>query len=293
MDGGYCGGLAQGGRALPHGHVGFRDLFLQTIPARIKPHSQHIGGGDMFSTDPSSLKVLVVGDSFSMNLFNALYMHNALYSRLNIEFARYGTGPGLMASNPTGVGEEGSESHTKLEALRYSEEDFRLANVVIFSWRWRYMFKFEQPLYSLCKLFSGVENKTIIVAGKRPEFAIQQGGDFDQITELYWKYQTSHGFSAAGMNRFFFENANFFLEENALLREQAESCSFKFLGWKSVVCELLYKECLGVTPNGMPVYQPDGAHWSLGGFKAFGLKLYHLDWFGLRSLASLASDLNN
>lgn len=262
-----------------------RNLFLAELPAKFKPHSQRYGGGGMFSSNPSTLKVLVVGDSYSMNLFNALYMHNELYAKGSIEFARYGSGPGVMK----GMSDDAnSKAREKLVNLRTTEEDFRRANIVVFSWRWRDIYKFAEPLSAVCNLFQGIENKTIIVTGKRPEFYFRQDGEFDQVTDLYEKYRMSNDYSAAGMNRYFFLHADFFHEENALLREAAENCSLDFLDWKPVVCDLLYKECLGVTPSGMPVYQADGAHWSPEGFKAFGLKLYQLDWLGVRPMAAPA-----
>jgi len=258
-----------------------RNLFLADLPATLKPHSQRYGGGGMFSTSSTSFKALIVGDSFSMNLFNALYMHKELYTQDNIEFARYGCGPGAEEDKST---DGANKAREKIDALRFSVDDFQAANIVVFTWRWKNLYKFPQPLSAVCDLFQGLENKTIIVAGKRPEFFVQEDGEFDRVTNLYEKYLLSNNFSAAGMNRYFFEHADFFLEENALLQRAAENCSLHFLDWKSVVCDLLYKECLGTTPNGKPVYQPDGAHWSFGGFKAFGLRLYQLDWLSLRSL---------
>lgn len=263
-----------------------RNLFLESLPATLKPHSQRYGGGGMFSTSSTSFKVLIAGDSFSMNLFNALYMHKELYARDNIEFARYGCGPGAKGDQST---KRANKAREKIDALRFAVDDFQAANVVVFTWRWRNIHKFSQPLSTVCNLFHGLKNKTIIVAGKRPEFYVQEDGEFDRATDLYQKYLLSNKFSAAGMNRYFFEHTDFFLGENALLQEAAENCSLRFLDWKPVACDLLYKECLGVTPYGEPVYQPDGAHWSLGGFKALGLRLYQLDWLGLRALLPAVS----
>lgn len=211
-----------------------------------------------------SKKILIIGDSHSKDLFNALYLNKQLFKGL--EFARYGFD---IAGGPE-VYEEMVRS-----------PNFQKANVVIISERYctetnQKRLDCEQ-LAALPGLIRNLqrEGKKVVVASNTPEFKPYNG--YVNIFDGYLRKKMDQ-FNETELNQLYYSmQVPIVKKVNERLKQFAINAGAKYLNKFTLLCDEQGKVCDGTTQSGMKLFY-DYGHYTLDGAKYVGWKIYKSDW---------------
>lgn len=204
---------------------------------------------------PESRKVLIIGNSHSKDMFNALWLNADRFD--GIEFARFA------------IGAKAPEAHIEM-LLR--APNFAAAHVIALAPR--YTPEFRAALPRLAALFQR-HGKEVVVIGDTAEF------DSPSVLPLFDWHLRSTGTRAqlAGLNELAHdrESAEGRAAERALDR-MAEEHGLGFLSRRQLICDDAAESCALVSPEGRKTMY-DRDHWTLEGAALFGRRAAEAGWF--------------
>jgi len=208
-----------------------------------------------FSGSPVTKKVLIVGDSHSKDVFNALYLNRDYFPGL--EFARFGIGNLLLPEH--------------VEKL-YESKNFNAADIVIFSFR----YNSKETLQGIPALIDAAKSrsKQVLLALNTVEFnEINDRLIFDDYTETHFR-----NFSAGELKKLFFDNQNHEMDEaNKSLAEIAKDKDIVLLDKADYICDMESGTCDGITDEGYKTFY-DYGHYTLEGAGYLGRRMYEINW---------------
>ncbi len=211
----------------------------------------------LWFTDDSSRKVLIIGDSHSKDMFNALTSNRDLFPRM--EFARFNL--------------HRKSLDTDLELLLASP-NFQAADVIMIAPRYYREYRAAAETFLRALKPSG---KDIILVGPGAEF--DAGGAqplFDWYLQMGGEEADLLALNAWAPK---FEEPTP-KEREKDLRQIAQDAQVVFYSRRALVCQddTVTKSCTIVTPDGLKTMY-DSNHWTLEGAKLFGQRAAEAGWF--------------
>lgn len=207
-----------------------------------------------FTDNTETKKVLIVGNSHSKDLFNALIQNQEKFPRF--EFARFGMKDSLPKD--------------QIDELLISP-NLAAADVVLISFRYEFA-----SIERLPTLISSLREraKLVAIASNTVEFnSKEQQPLFDWYAQHNFKT-----FSESEMNRIFFENKNNRHQQvNRELKKYAEDENLLFFDKGLYMCDSAAHTCDGVTREGYKSFYDD-AHYTQEGAKHFGERIFESGW---------------
>lgn len=208
-----------------------------------------------FSNSSTTKKVLIIGDSHSKDLFNALYQNKEYFS--NLELARFGIDSALPS--------------TKYLDTLFESPNFMSSDVVIITFRYS-----EETVNGIPTLIDAIKNKSkkVMLVLSTTEFNdINDNPIFDGYIETHYK-----DFSVGKLKGLFFENQNNNKDKiNDSLRIIAKDKNITLLDKTDFICDIKYQTCDGITDEGYKSFY-DYGHFTLEGAKYFGRRIYETNW---------------
>lgn len=228
-----------------------------------------------FTQDPATLKVLIIGNSHSMDLYNVSAINRGLFPRF--EFARYG----IQIS---------SFGHPDVESL-FTAPNYLTADVIMVSTRWS-TFRFEagsrgrSDFQGLEKLFERTrsDHKLFVLTSETPQFP--QFGNLTLADHLVLKLGADRNDLfppkevAAIVNRRYFESVAADVRTrrtNETIAGFAENHGLIYLDKEVFICDDAACECLGIVQGGAKSYR-DYGHFTIEGAQAFGQRAAEVGW---------------
>lgn len=202
-----------------------------------------------------SRKVLVLGDSHSKDLFNALHSNADLFR--GIEFARFA----LSSVFP----------QEQYDALLRSP-NFDRSDVVAIAPKYE-----EALLARLPALITNLQSlgKEVLLIGNTAEF--KSPSHLPVFDWYLTKSEEGVSFPKLGSIAYDYENNDTKLI-NQLLRQMAEQLGVGYLSRRDLICNDHSKKCTLATPNGLKTMY-DYGHWTLEGAHYFGSLAAEKGWF--------------
>ena len=227
---------------------------------------------DRFDADGPPVRLLILGDSHSKGLFNALYLNPELFSDIQVRWLGIGFACGQDAD------ELDVESVCLDQQLEAHPDLYAQATHVLLSARWSIETKRERlPDYAATIRASG---KQLLVAGNTQEYRLDAPDMILQVARDSG-CDGEGAFDADTAAAMFFANRADGLDAvDAHVRAAAESAGARFLDRRALVCDRAAGRCSAVTPGGDGVVY-DYAHWTLAGARFFGKKMAATGWLGL------------
>jgi peptidoglycan/LPS O-acetylase OafA/YrhL len=261
-----------------------RDLLRRASGDKAYGVFRNPGDNTRWFTDRAGVtRVLVVGNSHSMDLYNVFTIRPELFP--SFEFARYGIQISDLA-------------HPEGESL-YRSPNYRAADVVMVSTRWS-TFRFEAQSRGRSD-FDGLEalmrrsrsdGKLLVLTSETPQFP--QFGNLTLADHLVLKLGrlrsegVQSGTAAADfVNRRYFEALGGSVRTqatNARLRDIAQRHGLVFLDKEDIICDKPQCSCFGIVDDGMKSYR-DYGHFTLAGARFFGERAAALGWLDQVKLA--------
>lgn len=196
--------------------------------------------------------ILLVGDSFAEDLFNALNLTRSLYNKVDFFFFD------LNYSSIT------------------SDELFKNSNMVIYSYDWNISrFKdFEKNLKKIMNL-----NSNIAITSSSNEYKVHSG----LYTLLDYKILfEGKNFDYYGLKKLYFNNR--LVHSNTQINKDLKNLAIKnnliYLNREDYMCEVLNNKCDYVDNKGTKLLY-DYGHYTKDGAKFFGNKIYKMNWLQL------------
>lgn len=208
---------------------------------------------DLWFSGSDNLRLLVVGNSHSKDVFNALYINRSTAE--GFEVARYALGSNL-----------GQDT----ESLILSP-NFRNSDAVIFAHR------FDST--ALSQLITSIDiiqgaGKSVILLGSADEFPLQAGRNiFD------WFAQRNLGAEdLREMNKFSFSKRSGLNDDlDQELISVAKNTGASFLSREGIVCSEEMGTCTLISSSGRKTMYDDN-HWTLEGARVFGQRMVEAGW---------------
>lgn len=229
-----------------------------------------------FSSRPDITRILIIGNSHSMDLYNVFASNLERFP--NLEFARYGIQMSDL-DHPEGL------------AL-YRSPNYEAADVVMVSTRWS-TFRFERQSRGRND-FDGLEalvqraredGKLVVLTSETPQFP--QFGNLTLADHLVLKLGRLRvdGVGSAAevadyVNRRYFETVGTNPRTrvtNTRLREVARRHGLVFLDKEDVLCDKPACRCFGLVDDGAKSYR-DYGHFTLAGARYFGERAAAIGW---------------
>ena len=211
-----------------------------------------------FSNSPATRKILIVGDSHSKDIFNALYLNRDLYPGL--EFARFGIGNSLLPEHISGL---------------LGSKNFLAADVVIISFR----YNSDEALNGISGLIEAIKGRSreVMLTLNTVEFNEIDGRlIFDEYTESHFQ-----DFSDGKLKKLFFDNRDHEVDEvNKSLRKIITDKDIVVLDKADFICDMKSGACDGITDDGYKSFY-DYGHFTLEGASYFGRRMHEINWLGL------------
>ncbi|MEP4891153.1 MAG: acyltransferase family protein [Aliiglaciecola sp.] len=218
-----------------------------------KPSQQEIEN-NWFSSKEGE-KVLIVGNSHSKDMFNALYLNRNLFE--GIEFARYAIGADLEPSEFSNM---------------YETPNFKTATTILISPKYRTS-SIGNLQELIPELFS--RGKKVILVGNTAEFVspssltifdwymrrLKGQVNIEEVNGLGYRYEASEPHIYSGE-----------------VKKLAKAFNIPFYDRRELICFDVSRKCSLVTLNGRKTMYDD-SHWTLEGAEYFGLKAYENGWF--------------
>ena len=211
-----------------------------------------------FSNSATTKKVLIVGDSYSKDLFNALYQNMEYFPGL--EFARFGMKATILS-------EETEQINLLLES-----PNFMISDIVIISFR----YKKEAAIKGIPSLIQtiGDKSKKVMLVLDTVGFDDINGQPvFDGYIETY-----SGDISVNKMKKLFFKSRDHKNDKfNKPLSNIAKNNNVVLLDRADFICDMESKACDGITNDGYKAFY-DRGHFTLEGAKYFGRRMHEINW---------------
>jgi peptidoglycan/LPS O-acetylase OafA/YrhL len=228
----------------------------------------------------NKIKILIVGDSHSIDLFNAFTLNNDLFNQY--EFKRYGISESAENSLKFGHSTT-SESLLKFE----NSKVFIQSDIILISNYFNEDINFK-VLRRFLDLFS--TKKRIILTTNSNIY--QSGNNFRHFTGLtlfddFFLNKKDNTLSDNNLstediyelNNYYYMNRDKnkieYINDN--LKKIANEYDIQILYKEDFQCEILNKICFGVTNQGMKIHY-DYGHFTIEGAKFFGKKIFELSW---------------
>jgi peptidoglycan/LPS O-acetylase OafA/YrhL len=210
-----------------------------------------------FSNTPGKTRVLIVGNSHSKDLFNALHLNRELFS--SYEFARFGLNNDLPED--------------QLKQL-LSAPNLLAADRVLIAFS-----ASTSTVRALPGLLNSLTaaNKPVYLSSNSPRF---QGREGKPLFDWYIQRQGSTGdLSAREINSVFYNNqrAGFSEGVNSQLQDLAVHYGLRYFSRQALTCDDLAGLCFGMTPEGYKAFF-DQHHWTVEGARFYGKRIHALGW---------------
>jgi len=221
-----------------------------------------------FSTDPNTTKVLIVGNSHSKDLFNALYLNRDLFPAY--EFARY-----TARDTPRG---------TALDDYLASP-NFRAANLVLFSSR------YHPALFQTMPGFIEAHreaDKPLAILSNTVEFNsptrehVERFALRSEETTFFTLFdvavRSGQGLSPDVLEPLYFRNVSSGKDAwNRAMKSIADAGDVGFFDKREFLCEDERRRCVAVTDSGHKVFY-DYGHWTTEGARFIGQRIHATGW---------------
>lgn len=204
--------------------------------------------------DSQKLNVLIVGNSHSKDLFNALHLNAELFP--GIAFARFG----MASTLPI-------EHRAQLE----TSPNFYAADVVMIAPRY-----LPETIETLPTFLSELSRrgKQVVLVGATAEFDTPGTIPlFDWYTQRHREQPNPQNLN---MLAFSFEK-DYPRQQNIELRAIAHARGIPFLSRRELLCDDAIRQCALATPNGRKAMY-DADHWTIEGALHFGEEAAHQGW---------------
>jgi hypothetical protein len=199
-------------------------------------------------------KVLIVGNSHSKDLFNALELNKTLFA--DAAFARYGI--------------QVSASNEELDKLKKSP-NYRAANIIIVSSR------YGKSMEALPQFINSLKapGKTLVLASNTVEF--NSYGGVENIFDRYFS-DNLNSFNNEELNKLYYTKINEHkLKINRQVKTIADQANVTYLDKYPIICDDINQVCYGITEEGYKSFY-DYGHYTLEGADYFGKRIALLDW---------------
>lgn len=226
-----------------------------------------------FSADGPPRKLLVLGDSHSKGLFNAIYQNPELFPDIDI---RQLSVPFRCYERAT-TQQDTDACHDEL--VLSAPELFDAVTDVIWAVRWHRPGRFQG--------LEAITRDILLPAGLDPAIA---GQTMDYETEgpviladiaRDVLYDGRRPFPIALANaRFYEERKGLALDIVPAVKAKADSLGLRYLDRQALLCDDAARSCLGVTPDGAAVTY-DYGHWTLKASKYIGAVIAQRNWLAL------------
>ncbi|NVO22995.1 acyltransferase family protein [Donghicola mangrovi] len=216
--------------------------------------SRHELMDDWYSRDEGE-KILLIGDSHSKDLFNAVYLNGDRFE--GKEFARFNIHKKNLDEN--------------IQDLLNSPNFLRADTIVISGRYYREYEKFIEKVIS--KIRTASKKKNIIIVGPAAEFNL--GGDLPFFD--WYLQKTNAQIDSTELNKKALEYERTFTKNlDLIIRELASKYGVAYLSRRALMCDDY--SCTLSTPNGLKTMY-DESHWTLAGAKLFGNRAADAGWF--------------
>jgi peptidoglycan/LPS O-acetylase OafA/YrhL len=226
------------------------------------------------------IKVLIVGDSHSKDLFNAFILNANLFK--NYEFLRYGDVNKQTWFNFTGM-------EKKMLKKFIESEVFKKSDLIIIS------DYFARGIDNLDVFLKKIKNKKKIILTSNSNMYFKSKKKFHgQKLTLFDDYLIKNSKTKKHIdknlsnheinkiNSYYFQNLNIgrLYEINNQLKYLAKKHDIQFLDKQDFQCDLNKQICYGATDTGLKSHY-DWVHYTLEGAKFFGKRIFDINWFKL------------
>ncbi|MEM8563548.1 MAG: SGNH hydrolase domain-containing protein, partial [Pseudomonadota bacterium] len=208
-----------------------------------------------YSANPDTHKVLIVGVSASIDLFNALYLNQ---HRLPLfEFARFGISKELRPEN--------------VDSL-LAAPNFRRADTVLV-----YM-AINGPTVERYQNFVrnlAASGKEIVIVSHPAAFKSKNN---ESLFDWFLQHSSSTRIDPRELDHLYFQNQDrrsVFLD--AIVQALAEELSLPFMNMWDLVCDEQRETCSAITPDGYRTFY-DHVHWTTEGADFFGRRIAERGW---------------
>ena len=205
-------------------------------------------------TANSKLKVLIVGNSHSKDLFNSLYLNKEIFN--DIEFARFG-----MSEN---------FPNDQIDLL-LSSKNFDAADLILIA-----------PKYSSASIsrvdivIDKIKNssKKVALVGNTAEFKSPSS-----LPLFDWYIRKYGSKDIKGINeKSYTYLSKQSIERDNLVKKISDRLEIPYFSRIDIVCSIQSEECTLATYEGKKALY-DYGHWTLAGAKYFGEKIQKSEWF--------------
>jgi hypothetical protein len=204
-----------------------------------------------------NLNIMIIGDSYGVDLYNALELNNDLYKDTNFY---YRTSYNIAL-------EDDAKKNNKI---------FRNSDMVIFSYRWtdNELNNFKQTLKEIKNI-----NKNISITSSSNEYNIKSYIYTILDNKILFEKEK---FDYFGLKNLYFKNRLVHSKSdiNLKLKNLAKKENLKYLNKEDYMCEVLKNECDYLDKDGNKLI-PDYGHYSKHGAKFFGRKIHEINWLNL------------
>lgn len=239
----------------------------------IREYRKNIMKNKSFSNEDKTKKILIIGNSFSENLFRALEQNKELFP--NLEFSNYKLKLRMLSKYY-----EYDNEYIKF----YNSERFEKADIILISNRYNFLgTKHDRGDISAIKNLLNItkqKEKKLIISGNSAiffgagdnalKFIINKNKDeFIKNKNLIYEEETK-------LQKF---NLLYEIDRNAekIIKQLANELGITYLDKLKYVCDTKKKTCETVTPSGEIIFF-DYSHTTMAGAKYLGEKIAKMNW---------------
>ncbi len=227
---------------------------------------------DRFDPDGAPVRLLVLGDSHSKGIFNAIYQNPDLFEEVQVRWLGLGFSCGAPGSDAE------VETVCLSDRIRDDAALFDAATHILMAARWSIPEKLARlPEYARALTAT---HATLLIAGNTQEYRLD-------APDMILQAARDNGFDGAGpfprerADQMFHDARMEELDAvDAEVRAVAASVGATFLDRRSLICDDVARRCTAVTPEGDAVVY-DYGHWTLQGARYFGEVMAKRDWLQL------------
>jgi peptidoglycan/LPS O-acetylase OafA/YrhL len=231
--------------------------------------------------EKNKIKILLVGDSFSKDLFNLFYLNKDLFNEY--EFVRYGN-----KSNKDAFLFD--KNYSMAQNIKFEENElFRNSDYILIS-NYFLNIKEIQNLKNFIQYFK--DKKKIVISSNSNIY--QNGLKYKRFYGLtlfdYYLFKNNETLNLVDknltqdvilkINQYYFKN-KVNDKINLHLKNISKKQNLIFLNKNDFMCDNLKKVCFGSTDLGFKTSY-DGKHFTLKGAKFFGRKAFYSNWFQIK-----------
>ncbi len=225
---------------------------------------------DQFDPNGAPVRLLILGDSHSKGLFNAIYLNPGLYPDVQVRWL------GIAFSCEPGEVEVEIVTSCLEDVMQTNPGLFEDASHILLGARWFRAPKVE-ALPDYATTLTGL-GKEVLIAGATQEYSLSAPDMILQVVH-------DSGFDGSGpfpvdvAARLFWDNRSPTLDViDTEVRQITEAAGARFLDRRALICDPEAERCTAVTPD-MQGAVYDFHHWTLAGAKYFGAKMAAENWF--------------